>query len=117
MAEQRRLPRFKRRLNIRFQSAQGRERSAFTADVSRDGLYVSCAQPEQPGRLLELDVDLPGVGMVQVSGMVTWARRVPRELQAVRRGGFGVQIRLSPHEWSQFFDALHQPAQLPGASA
>ncbi len=104
MSNKRRVPRQKRRLNVRFRSEGGRERSAFTGDVSRDGLYVTCATPELPGRLLELDVELPGVGEVQVSGVVAWTKRVPHQLQSVTRGGFGVEIRLSPFEWAAFFD-------------
>lgn len=85
-------------------------RSAFTADIGRDGLYVTCASPEVPGRLLEIDVDVPGVGVVQVTGAVAWCRRVPRQLQSIQRGGFGVQIRLSPHEWVELFEQLQTPA-------
>ena len=110
MSNKRRTPRFKRRLGVRFRSEGGHERSAFTADISRDGIYVTCATPESPGRLLAIDVDIPGVGQVQVTGAVAWCRRVPRQLQSVQRGGFGVEIRLSPEEWAQFFEQLEAPA-------
>ncbi len=105
-ANKRRVPRFKRRLGVRFRSQGGYPRSAFTGDVSRDGLYVTCATPETPGRVLELDVELPGVGEVQVSGVVAWQKRVPHQLQSVTRGGFGVEIRLSPEEWTEFFEQI-----------
>ena len=113
-ANKRRVQRFKRRLGVRFRSEAGLARSAFTGDVSRDGLYVTCATPETPGRLLEIDVELPGIGEVQVSGVVAWQKRVPRELQSVTRGGFGVEIRLSPWEWAEFFEKLEaRAATLP----
>jgi len=108
MSNKRRTPRFKRRLNVRYRSATGHERAAFTGDISRDGLYVTCAAPELPGRLLDLDIEVPGVGEVQVSGVVAWCRRIPQQLQAVRRGGFGVEIRLSPWEWAELCERLQR---------
>jgi hypothetical protein len=106
MSNKRRAPRIKRRLSVRFRSEGGHERSAFTADISRDGLYVTCTAPEIPGRLLEIEVDVPGTGAVQLTGVVVWCRKVPRQLQSVQRGGFGVEIRLSPWEWAELFEQL-----------
>lgn len=116
MANQRRTPRFKRRLNVRFRSESGRERSAFTGDVSRDGLFVTCTQPEAPGRLIEMDIEVPGMGEVRVMGVVAWVKRVPAQLQSVRRGGFGVQIRFSPEEWCSFLEQI-EGGPVPGAVA
>ena len=106
MSNKRRMQRFKRRLNVRYRSEAGHERAAFTGDISRDGLYVTCAAPELPGRLLDLDIELPGIGVVQVSGEVAWCKRIPHQLQSVRRGGFGVEIRLSSVEWAELFERL-----------
>lgn len=110
MANKRRLQRFKRRWNVKFRSTNGQQRSAFTGDVCRDGLFVTCASPEMPGRLLEIGVELPGVGEAQVTGQVTWVRKVPRELQSFSKGGFGVEIRFSDDAWNRFFEGLERPA-------
>lgn len=108
--ERRSQQRIRRRLSVRFQGANGRARSAFTADVSPGGLYVSCAIPEPPGRRIELVVELPGLGEVALAGRVAWARRVPFELQVLRQGGFGVQIRERPALWEQYFATLERLA-------
>ena len=106
MEDKRRQPRFHRRLGVRYQSESGARRLAFSGDASADGVFLNSAQIEKPGRRIDLDVDLPGVGLVKLGGQVVWARRVPPPLVTVQRGGFGVRIVDAPDTWRQFFRNL-----------
>ena len=111
MAQQRRSEqRIKCRLTARFRGSNGRERSAFTADLSPSGLYLSCAMPEAPGKRIDLVVELPALGEVQLAGRVAWTLRVPFELQVLRRGGFGVELQSQPALWARYFETLEQAA-------
>jgi hypothetical protein len=106
MEEKRKVPRFRRRLGVRYQAESGARRLAFSGDVSADGVFLNSGQVEQPGRTLDLDVDLPGEGLVKLGGEVVWARRVPPPLVTVQRGGFGVRITRAPDAWRRYFKTL-----------
>jgi hypothetical protein len=106
MEDKRKLPRFRRRLGIRYQAESGARRLAFSGDVCAGGVFLNSSQVERPGRNLALDVDLPGEGLVRLSGEVVWARRVPPPLVTIQRGGFGVRITEAPEAWRRFFRTL-----------
>ena len=93
MRERRLQVRQEQRWLVRF--ASGEEmRSAFTWDVSEDGLFLRTVRPPAPGTDLRLLLRGPG-GQRERRGTVVWARL---NLQAPEdpRLGSGAGIRLHP---------------------
>jgi hypothetical protein len=106
MDDKRRLPRFRRRLGIRYRGESGTPRLAFSGDASVAGVFLNSSQVEAPGRTLELEADVPGEGLLRMRGEVVWARKVPPALVTVQRGGFGVRLLDPPEPWRRFFRGL-----------
>ncbi len=92
MAEKRNIHRRKKRLKLRF-GLETPERMAFTEDISEHGLFIITGQPEKPGSLLQLELQLPDGTMVRAQGRVRWAKKVPAQLVRVaKKGGMGVRL-------------------------
>lgn len=103
--------RHKRRLPVRYRSAGGDYRSAFSSDISSGGLFVASTHVLNPGTQVLLDIDLPGASTtITAMGVVAWGKRVPASLQTIGRGGFGVQFLNVPEAWRQFMFQLETTA-------
>lgn len=107
MAVPRKMPRFRRRFRVRYRSdGETDEHMALTTDVSPGGLGVVTHRPADPGEALHLVIELPDGEALEVLGRVVWSRRVPRSLQVVDKGGFGVEVTQADERWFRWFTAL-----------
>jgi len=98
MSEQRRMPRFRKRAAIRYRTADGVVLSGFTTDVGPGGLAIVSQRVLDEGTPVDMTVELTDGESVTLSGLVTWARRVPRAVQRVEKNGFGVRLTSAPSE-------------------
>ena len=111
MAEKRNLKRKKKRVKVRF-GIDEPKKFAFSDDISSEGIFIKTAAPEQPGKLLFLEITLPDETRVLCKGRIHWAKRVPPNmLRLVGKGGMGVRI-LSFGEgqqaYEEFVESLHR---------
>ena len=103
--ERRTLPRLRRRLNVRY-SKDGKEFiAAFTRDVGPGGMFVVSRHVESVGARLQVRIEIPDVGTVDLQGEVCWCKRVPINLQSVQPGGFGFKVTYAPEAWYAFFSS------------
>jgi Tfp pilus assembly protein PilZ len=101
--ERRKMPRYRRRLMVRFRSPDDeKSRSAFTADVGPDGLFVVTSQIEDIGKPLALEVEDEKKKQIKIEGKVVWSKTVRVEFRTMEKTGFGVQIQNPPEEWYRF---------------
>ncbi len=100
----REIPRYNKRLPVRFAKpgAAGFQK-AYSRDVGAKGLFILANRVEQPGQQLNIEVDVPDVGSVQLVGEVVWTKWSPPSLRAVEYPGFGVKISNAPESWYNFF--------------
>ena len=109
MTEQRGLARKKKRLKVRFGVDYPR-RVAFTGDATGKGLYIITGQPERPGTMILLEINLPDDQQVIAFGRVRWAKKVPPNLiRVANKAGMGVQItRIEAGEqsFSEYLESL-----------
>jgi hypothetical protein len=96
--ERRPYPRIRRRLAVRM-NVSGRDTVRFTANISLRGLYILGAVPRLPNGETDLEVDLPGFGLVRMRARLVWGRRVPPGLESVARSGFGLQVLEAGAAW------------------
>ena len=93
MAEKRVLYRHKKRLQVRF-GRDNTKKMAFTADLSKGGLFLITGQPEAPGSHIRLEFSLPYLETIVIIGQVRWAKKVPANMVRVaKKAGMGVQIK------------------------
>jgi hypothetical protein len=91
------LDRVKKRVTVRY-GREAAEKLGFTEDLSPSGIFVKTAHIMPPGSPIRIDFELGGDGLVQVEGMVVWAKKVPPELtRLVKKSGMGVRIKRFLH--------------------
>ena len=84
MNHPRSMPRFKRRMRIRYRDDGGdKEMVALTRDVSPSGLGVNANRPAPLGALLQLSLEVSDDETIPLTGRVVWVRRVPAGMLAV----------------------------------
>ena len=92
MAEKRDIKRRRKRMKVRF-GIEIPNRVAFTEDVSNLGLFIVTGQPEKPGSLLLIELNLPDETSVVVRGRVRWGKKVPAQLiRVANKAGMGIRI-------------------------
>jgi hypothetical protein len=104
--EPRHRRRFVQRLAVRFAVPGEGWRTARTLDVSDHGLQIVTEHHEEPGRWLDLQIDVPKEGLVDLGGRVIWTRRgrAPRGGRAP--AAFGIHLIRPPAEWHSFVDGI-----------
>jgi hypothetical protein len=111
MAEKRDIKRKRKRVKVRF-GIEEAKKVAFTDDISFDGIFIKTAAPEKPGQQLKLDIFLPDETLVQCTGRIHWAKRVPPNmLRLVGKGGMGLKIisyAQGEQAYKTFVEGLHR---------
>lgn len=102
MSSNRKFDRTKQRLTLRFTLDGKTWESAFTTDVSPRGVFVMSSRPVPKGTSVRMEIQLPEVGMLTLTGVVAWKIAVPRTVSKVKRSGFGVELRGAPEAWFEF---------------
>ena len=98
MEERRRTQRFRQQIPVRYQRDGGDERMGFTDDAGPDGVFVFAMNPEKPGTVLAMEIDLPKHGTIKFTG-----EAVHSEDEQGDRGGFGVRVTKAPDEWYAYW--------------
>ncbi len=97
-------PRYVRRWAVQYGlPGQGKVHKGFTHDIGAMGLFLMSNRQESLGQQIYVDVDVPGLGMVQLQGTVVWRKWVPPALRSVEYTGFGVKITNAPESWFNYF--------------
>jgi len=92
MAEKREEKRRLKRLRLKY-GTDTPQRSAFTDDISPDGLFIRTVSPIFPGKKMRIDLDSPSGEIIRIEGCVMWIKRVPPSLiHLAKKGGMGVRI-------------------------
>jgi hypothetical protein len=105
MPERRRFTRIQRRYAVEFRAA-GRNRSAFTHNLSPTGLFVCSVYMPRPGTALSLWMTLPGGRKVLLGARVVRSYWVPARLTRFIPSGFCVTIQHGPEEYFRFLATL-----------
>lgn len=101
------MPRFKRRMRIRYRDDGGeREMVALTRDVSPTGVGVHANRPAALGTHLQLALEVSDHETIPLTGRVVWVRRVPAGMLSVEQGGFGVQLTSADERWYAYLSQL-----------
>jgi hypothetical protein len=107
MNQPRSMPRFKRRMRIRYRDDGGeKEMIAPTRDVSPTGLGVHANRPAALGTHLQLVLDIDDNLTIPLTGRVVWVRRIPAGMVSVEQGGFGVQLTSADERWYAYIADL-----------
>jgi len=88
--EQLRSVRFEDQLPARISGGIHTDRRAFTQNVSRTGLYLTCESNFAAGTRVKVNVTLPDETVAHVSGVVAWSRTIAGEAALCH---VGVRIR------------------------
>lgn len=92
MAENRYEKRHRKRMTIKF-GIEAPCRTAFTEDISLQGIFIKTGFICPPGSRLKIDLTLPDGTEVRLTGVVKWAKKVPPNMiRLVRKCGMGVRI-------------------------
>lgn len=109
MAEKRDVKRKRKRLKVRF-GLDAPTRVAFTEDLTSQGLFIITGQPENPGRLLKIEIYLSDEKTVSAQGQVLWGKKVPPQLvRLASKGGMGVRLlefEAGEDDYKQFLTQL-----------
>src|ERR1039457_5632 len=92
MSEKRTINRFRKRLTIKF-GIDGAHRVAFTEDISRTGICIKSAFVFNPGSKLVMELLMPDESIVNLKGVVVWAKRVPPNMiHLIKKAGMGIMF-------------------------
>jgi uncharacterized protein (TIGR02266 family) len=69
----RRQPRLPISLEVAYRTA-GAFLVSYSINLSKGGIFLETSQPLEPGEHVSLSFDVPGVGPLQVEGIVAWVR-------------------------------------------
>lgn len=85
-------------------------RIAFTEDISASGMCIKTAFVCPPGSHLSIELTLPDGGLVQLKGVVVWAKKVPPNMiHLIRKCGMGVRftgIEAGEELFARLYDEL-----------
>ena len=109
--------RHRRRLPVRFASKGTGWRSSVTTNLSAGGLFVVSAGQSRPGRVVELELRLPGETPLRLTGEVVWQRVVPPHLHRISPGGFGVRLSNAPEAYFRYCLGLETGGHAAGPVA
>ncbi len=99
---QTREKRYRARIGVRFDSAREFERE-YTENLSKGGMFVRGADSLQPEQEVQVELELPGSGTVEVSARVAFVMDELRARRCGRQAGAGLMITEGP---AGFQDAL-----------
>ena len=89
--DKRKLRRHRKRLQIKF-GVDEASRFGFTEDISETGIFIKSAIVQNPNSVLKIQLTAPGGQLIELTGRVMWAKKVPPNLLRRLKGGMGVRI-------------------------
>jgi hypothetical protein len=99
-----RVTREKRRVMVRF-GIDRPEKTGFTMNVSRSGMFLRTNTVFKPGTRIQLEIVLPDRSF-GLWAQVVWAKKVPPQLAHVLDCGMGVRFLEPLDEWLVFHQTL-----------
>lgn len=104
--EKRRQKRICKRLPVRFGNGH-LDAMGFTDDLTSISLFIKTSKVFVPGTLLKIQVILPDDQIIDLTGTVVWAKKVPPNLiRHVRKAGIGIRLDKTPQSYIQFISTL-----------
>ena len=100
------IDRTKRRIKVRY-GLNRPERTAFTMNVSRTGLFINTNNVHAPGTTIQIEIVFPEKSF-SLWARVIWAKKVPPQLAQALQCGMGVCFIDPTPEWLEFFAAWQQ---------
>ncbi|MFZ4854934.1 MAG: PilZ domain-containing protein [Desulfuromonadaceae bacterium] len=92
MADKRDIRRIKQRITIYF-GLDEVSRVAFTEDISASGMFIKTPNIAPVNSIVKILLTLPDGSFVNVTGRVTWARKVPQNLfHLAKKCGMGIRF-------------------------
>lgn len=91
MAEKRNIRRYPKRLQLRF-GQDGPLHVAFTGDISTTGLFVKTTRPYPPATSLDIELITKDNSIINIKGVVMWAKTAPMSLSHLAKAGMGIKI-------------------------
>ena len=110
----RRNDRIGKRLFVRF-GKEKPDKVGFTEDVSETGLFIKTNTVFNPGTHLKLELTLPDEKVIQVAGLVMWAKQVPQNLlRFTKKCGMGVRLTQNSEHFTRFVAMLNRESKGAG---
>jgi len=103
MAEKRDIVRARKRVMVRY-GIHKADKTAFSKNVSRTGIYIQTNSVFKPGSTLQVELTFPD-RTFSLWARVVWAKKVPPQLTRALDCGMGVTFVEPPAEWHEFWDA------------
>lgn len=94
-------PRARKRLMVRY-GVTAPERTAFTKNVSENGLFIHTNLVMRPGTTIQVQVHFPDRTFSHWA-RVMWAKQVPPQLAHVVECGMGVRFVDPSPDWAEYF--------------
>lgn len=79
----------------------------FTVDVTSLGIFIKSSFVFTPGSRLKIELTLPDETVIQCSGVVVWAKRVPPALGRLVKHGMGIHLLQATEKYVAFVDKLN----------
>ena len=105
MAEKRIFPRKKKRLIVDYELDQ-KPYSGFTWDLSYTGLFIASPHMPRIGLTLSLRLHLPNGKMLECTGKVIRAKRIPPTYTMEGASGFCLELVGYNEDYTRFFGTL-----------
>ena len=107
MTQPRMMPRFKRRVRVRYRDEKEKKESlALTRDISPTGIAVNSNRPAEAGSFIHLVVEVEDDEPIELRGRVVWSHRVPAGMLAVEKGGFGIEFTNANERWYAYLSEI-----------
>ena len=97
--EKRKSLRLSKRLLVKF--GQNRpDHNGFTVDLSTQGIFIKSSKIFPPGTFLTMELTLPNLHKISLSGRVMWGKRVPMNLiRHIKKSGMGIKLDQVPEDF------------------
>ena len=89
--DKRKLKRHRKRLQIKF-GVEAASRFGFTEDLCDTGIFIKSASVQNPNSVLRLQLTTPDGEVIELTGRVMWAKKVPHNILRRIKGGMGIRI-------------------------
>lgn len=101
-----RLPRKKRRFQVRYTDEKGLSHIGFTHDMSLSGVFVTTGSLPTVGQDLEVKLDVPGGASISFAGRVMRRKRALSAMSGLMPSGFGLGLTRSVEDYERLVSAL-----------
>ncbi len=105
MADKRRHKRKIRRSTIKF-GEDTCDKTAFTSNLTPTGFFLRTNRVYPPGRILRFEFRTPDGKIVNVTGRVVHATRVPLHFAGLRKNGMGIEIESGREAYRNLLTSL-----------